>query len=551
MQRNCFAVEAPVGNRFSRFREWKPGCEAHIHGLVRDQEESSSSGFWGLAQANPALREPTPVQRVLSTLQSLEEEMWSVNLSTALRKRFSRILQIASAHPDKSFPQMSESRSELEAVYRFFNNESVEPELLLEPHLEATLERCKQLGRVLAIHDTSGISYGGQETREGLGLLNDKGHGYYLHLTLLLSADHQRVPLGVGGYEALVREELSDPERNWREKRHDPGKEGLRWRRGIDRLEAHFQGSNTEIIHLLDREGDEYELLAQQLQLGRQFVIRLKYDRLLDLCHASPGSPQTPPRKVHEALAKQQIILKREVPLSSRRKNRSTEARKAHPARQARMATLAMSAATVRLKRPNSLAKVEGLASSIELNVLHVWEPHPPEGLEAVEWYLMTTLPIDSAPLLLDIVDYYRARWVIEEFFKALKTGCSIEKRQLESKDALLNVLALFLPIAHRLLLMRSLERTAPRLPASLVLSPLAIDILRFKRPKLRLPPKPTIAQAIEAVASLGGHIKSNGSPGWLVLGRGFEKLLNLQDGVLLARALGLTSYPYESSVES
>ena len=152
-----------------------------------------------------------------------------------------------------------------------------------------------------------------------------------------------------------------------------------------------------------------------------------------------------------------------------------------------------------------------------------------------VEWYLMSSLPIDSLEHILQIVDFYGARWVIEEFFRALKTGCAIEKRQLESKDPLLRLLAVFLPIAHRLLLLRSLPRTAPELPASVVLTESQITVLRLKLPKHALPPLPTVKQALMAVTALRGHFPAHCDPGWQVLGRGFEKLLWREQGFLIA----------------
>ena len=133
-------------------------------------------------------------------------------------------------------------------------------------------------------------------------------------------------------------------------------------------------------------------------------------------------------------------------------------------------------------------------------------------------------------------MDCYRSRWVIEEFFKALKQGCSLEKRQLESYQALSNALAVFLPIAWRLLLMRSLARVAPEQPATMILSEPQLLLIKFK---LRLPAVPqTIEQALFAVARLGGHLKNNGAPGWQTLGRGYQKLLDYEIGFRAARSL-------------
>src|SRR5262249_12792120 len=103
----------------------------------------------------------------------------------------------------------------------------------------------------------------------------------------------------------------------------------------------------------------------------------------------------------------------------------------------------------------------------IDINVVRAWEPEPPEGQLAVEWVLFTSEPISTRKDLDRIVDLYSLRWLIEEFFKALKTGCSLEKRQLESYSALSKALALFIPIAYRLLLFRGIERSNPTTPAT------------------------------------------------------------------------------------
>jgi hypothetical protein len=167
--------------------------------------------------------------------------------------------------------------------------------------------------------------------------------------------------------------------------------------------------------------------------------------------------------------------------------------------------------------------------AELTLNVVRVWETSPTPGEPAVSWILYTTESIETAEQLLAIVDYYRSRWVIEEFFKALKTGCSIEKRQLESYHALSLALAVFLPIAWRLLLARSISRKIPNAPATTVASKVQLQLLRHK---LELSALPKTAEAATlAIAKLGGHLKRNGPPGWLTLGRGLEALLLMEAG--------------------
>jgi hypothetical protein len=172
----------------------------------------------------------------------------------------------------------------------------------------------------------------------------------------------------------------------------------------------------------------------------------------------------------------------------------------------------------------------QAVARTIRLNVIHVFEPKPPPGQVAVEWFLLTDLAIGTPQAIAFAVDCYRRRWFIEEFFKALKTGCQYERRQLETAGSLLNALAILAPVAWRLLLLRHVARCDDKAPATAALTPKQIEVLRAvaKRP---VPARATARQAMFAVAGLGGHIKSNGDPGWMVLGRGMHDLLLLELG--------------------
>lgn len=476
-------------------------------------------------------------EEMLAELEDVGQEMRRAEFGcNRLRGRLGRIVDALWAAPGKSFPQQTGSVAELVALYRFLDNRRVTEEQLLEPHVQSTIERVRRVGKTLVLHDTTGVSLGGKGTREGMGPLNDGGHGYVLHSSLAVSADGQRVPLGVLRYETVVREPPSQEKKkepqpkNSRKK--DPNRESLRWIRGVEQCAARLEGTGTELIHVMDREADDYELLGRMVMGGHRFVVRLSHDRLLALPPQQRRAGE--PAKVHEALSQAQLFFEREVELSSRKRDRSAEKRKTYPERRGRLARLQASAMRLSLRRPNGLGSVDvPLPRSIEVNVVRVWEAEPPEGVEPVEWYLLTSESIGSAAHIERVVDFYRARWLIEEFFKALKSGCSLEKRQLENHRSLLNALALFLPMAWRLLLLRTLARTVPALPATLVLSELELHILRRSRPKLALPEKPSIEEGLLAVAALGGHIKHNGFPGWQVIGRGFEKLLSIEEWIL------------------
>jgi hypothetical protein len=270
----------------------------------------------------------------------------------------------------------------------------------------------------------------------------------------------------------------------------------------------------------MDREADSYEIFAGMISSGYRFVIRLAQNRLLD-----DGTS-----KLFDELNQVAGIAEREVFLGHRKRHGSAAHRKIHPPRDARPAKLAFAAKSVCVRRPGYIAG--SMPKQLQLNVVRVFEVDTPTGFEPVEWRLVTSEPIDTVDQVLAIVDFYRKRWVIEELFKALKTGCAVEKRQLESLDGILRMLALFIPIAWNLLRLRVLAREAPKKPAAAVLTANQITILRqVPRSSVRLGACPSVRDALLAIAALGGHLARNGDPGWITLHRGFEELQALERG--------------------
>jgi hypothetical protein len=302
----------------------------------------------------------------------------------------------------------------------------------------------------------------------------------------------------------------------------DPNRESLRWSELLEQVDA--RASDVDCIHLMDREGDNFDLIALLLAKDARFVVRGCHDRALADGH-----------QLSEQLAALKPMVRRQIELSPRLDDgRPRASQKTHPPRRGRSAVISVAGTEVTLRRPSSAHVAE---DELTLNAVCVWEAAPPPGEPPVSWILLTSEPVDTREQLLSIVDYYRSRWVVEEFFKALKTGCSIEKRQLESYDALSIALGVFLPVAWRLLLARSLSRAIPNAPASIVATKVQLELLRHKLKLKQLPP--TAEAATFAIAKLGGHLKRNGAPGWLTLGRGLEALLIMEAGWRAAMAAG------------
>jgi hypothetical protein len=433
-----------------------------------------------------------------------------------LNRRLLKMVKAMAARPDDSFPHLFPGDAELEASYRFFNNDSVTADGILEPHIRQTVSRCRDRA-VIAAHDTTVFCYAAGSKRRGLGAHRGTQE-FRAHVTVAVSADETRDPLGVLACDTFVR-------------RGDggDGSEGRRWFRQADAVSKLDDLDPAQVIHVMDREADDFRTFVDLKERGHRFVVRCaSLDRLLD-------NVEDTPMRLREALAHIQVQTTRHVPITSRRAHGHTKAnqRKSFAQRNARLATLNVGAVEVTITRPKKPRST--LPSTCTLHIVRIWEPTPPPGEAPVEWVLATMEPIDTESAVLAVVDAYRARWRIEEFFKALKTGCAFEERQLESYEALTNALAISLPIAWRILRLRSLAQDAPSAPASTILDGDELAVLRARFPR-KLAAKPTRLEALMAIARLGGHLRHNGTPGWQTLRKGLERLLTLVEGYRLAK---------------
>ena len=447
-------------------------------------------------------------------------------------RRVKQFVESLHASPDKSYPEAF-GDAELEAFYRLIRNQHISFEKIMGAHGKATAQRCQSLGEVLAIHDTTEFSFPLRDEvlREFLCRFSKKRQGFFAHTTIAASADGLRAPLGCIDMRPYVHKKGSDEQTRefWDTAFGAMERESERWWEAVVAAEKRLANVET-VIHVMDREGDIYDLLARMDQHGYRHIIRASQDRRVIVDEHPELS------KMFDALDAQEFLATRTVQLSPRsHANMPPEARKIHPARRKRQTTLSFRACSVTILRPRNGHKE--LPQKVKLNVVEALELNPPADQQPVHWLLLTTEKIDTIDDVLRVVDLYRTRWIIEEFFKAIKTGCAYRKRQLNSAKHLLVALALTLPVAWKLLVMRHLERQCPEAPAHIVVDRVQLSILQAAVPKAKWSSKPTLGQVTLAIASLGGHLKSNGRPGWQTLGRGYRKLLEMEEGWHLAMA--------------
>jgi len=428
--------------------------------------------------------------------------------------------------PAASIRDQQATLAETEACYRFLEGGRVKPEDILEGHQRATVERMQGRQRVLLVQDTTAVSLAGLEKTTGLGPITSSPDslGYLVHTTLAVDPD-KREPLGVLGQQAWARKWETKRRTETPSERKSRDRESEHWMKGqelaaraLGRYEVDGKWSpipkgTPELIAVFDREGDIFEAFEKIAVLDHGFVIRATRNRLIE-------GEETAYSLEHAAQAP--VLGSYELHIAAK------------PGKAARTAVLEVRAERLSLRPPKNRDRK---GNCFETTIVHAAEINPPEGVEAVEWFLLTHLRVSALDEALDVIKLYTCRWIVEEFHMGLKTGVAIEKRQFESLEVHLVFLAFASIAAWALLALRSLARRPEEVPASTVLSPEQLKVL--KALDRRLPKEPTARQALRSIAGLGGFMgrKGDGEPGWRTLSRGYHSLLETVRGYVLAMA--------------
>lgn len=458
-----------------------------------------------------------------------------------LERRHAKVLRQLSKAPSKSFPGAFTDSAELEGFYRLIGNENASWRGLLRGHIGATAARCGDFGSALVVHDTTWVSlpvHDPELLRKHLARPTTKTQGFMAHVSLAVTAAGRPVPLGALAVQPFVRRKhLPDEEAEafWEAEGGLFGSERQRWFDAVERTEAELP-SGTRAIHVMDREGDSFPMVAWLMMTRRGFVVRVSTtDRRVKVDKAVG--------KLDELLADVPFMGEVQARLSSRSPLRPAHSKRSMPDRKSRQAQLSVRAATVVLSPTTASAKPyvpDGfeLPREQQVNLVEVIERAPPAGQAPVRWLLFTSEPVESLADLMAVVTTYRRRWLIEEYFKALKSGCKLQERQMASATGMLKVLAVLAPVAWHMLLLRALHRAEKPSHWSQVMPELTFEILRRAVPKAKLSRRATTDEIMMAIAGLAGHIKNNGAPGWQKLHEGWEVLRQLEVGYRIRESM-------------
>jgi hypothetical protein len=451
-------------------------------------------------------------------------EKWAVKTFGAVEcgdpRRTDRLIKVASAwasNPSASLPCAQETWGETLGAYRLLDNPAISYEEIISPHWSQTYHEATQCPRTLLLGDTTEMDFSTHKAVKGLAPIGNSREdlGFSLHTVLAMNPQTQQL-LGCLTQEPFLRKLVPKGETKTQRKKRE--RESQVWERSVKQIGR--VPPNCQWIYVGDSGSDIYTFWQTCEDLGYDFAVRVAQDRVIEI------SPDDAPEDGEGNYLK---TLARALPATSAHFLHIP----AHEHQPKRKVFLQMSFQKVRVQPPlhgDSLRKTDLTAW-----VVRVWETHPPQGQEPLEWILLTTVPILCPADAWEVVQWYRWRWLLEDFHKALKTGCRMELRYLQNVEALWKLLAIFTPIALRLLLLRQTAQQAEETPAVEVVSQEVIRIVIHLDKRHR--DIVTAKQLWHAVARLGGYLDrtGDGPPGWQTLWKGWMRVLYTLEGVHFA----------------
>jgi hypothetical protein len=439
------------------------------------------------------------------------EETQTTNLKDPrLNDRLREVLSQLAARPTASIPAACGGRAEMEAAYRLFDNDKVTFENVLQSHQEATHRRIVGQPVVIAAQDTTEIDFTRPELQvQGAGPLSDGGRrGAFLHLLHAFTSDG--TALGTIEASPWVREVGPSLQRsltlNQRKGRPLDEKESYRW--VVTLRQAHElarQHPQTRIVCVADSEADIYELLVAGTSEpdGAAWIVRAYINRALA---AETAEAPATHRSLREKILAQPVLFTKTIAIRGRKAKLSCERHTRRQPRASRSAEMEVRAGQVTLRPPRRTGGQK--LPPLTVNVVFVRETNPPQDETPVEWLLLTSLPIESVEQVRQVIEYYCVRWMIEVFFRTLKSGCRVEERRFETMDRQLRCLALYLIVAWRTLYVCRLSRACPEMSCEAIFEPAEWKSV-YRVVQQQAPPRepPTLTAMVGMVAQLGGYV--------------------------------------------
>jgi hypothetical protein len=408
-------------------------------------------------------------------------------------------------HPDRSLPRQARKWADLKAAYRFLNNPRVKADKLSGVHRQLTMQSLADHPMVLCVQDDSDLC-----------AVKIDAEQYVMHSTLAV------LPGGelLGMMQQRFFKRVDAPQEETRKQRASRWRESDVWGEAAGEIAA--PPANTRLVHVADRGADNLRFMHQCLRNRCDFVVRAHHDRCID-------------QRSGKLWAK---LEAREIAGTTLAEIGTQRGGKGRIVRRGRQAKLAVRFARVQLDEPSN--HHEQHDGPLMVNAVYLKEIDPPAEVEPVEWMLLINVAVDSLEQALVVVDYYRSRWVIEEWHRALKEGCRLEESQLEDAEALMRLTAILSVVAVRLIQLRDLAGKENQDPQALrqIVPEIWIKIVAAlgKFPWRSLTPM----QFWQTIAREGGWLgrKHDGRPGWKAIWTGWHDVQQLVAGAELAASV-------------
>jgi hypothetical protein len=459
------------------------------------------------------------------------EQFGMVDLGDArLNRRLIAVAEQLAAHPRETFPKRFNSPAELEGFYRLVKNRRVSHGKLIASHAAVTQEKMRSIaGVVLLLHDTTVLDYSGLDAIDELGQVgNGHGRGIYCHNCLAVEASTRHV-LGLAGQVLHQRRRTPKGEKR-KARQANPHRESRLWKKLSESIAAlpPDSAAGQLCVDIADRGADITEFLDYEEQAGKKYVVRSQHNRWIEREIAGENGSTIEKVKLHD--------MARSLPGHGAH----TIEVQAKNGQKARTAQVSVSWQKVTLLPPRQ-RRGEERGVPLTTWVVRVWETNPPKNAEPLEWILLTNVPVLTLADALERIEWYRMRWIIEEYHKAQKTGVDIESMQFSHLDRLQSAIALLSVTAVLLLNLRDESRApdAKERRATDCVPRLWVRVLSaWRHREVRM--DWSVHDFFYALARLGGHQnrKHDHRPGWLILWRGWMELQAMLAG---AAAVGVS----------
>jgi hypothetical protein len=445
-----------------------------------------------------------------------------------INTRFKSLINQMWSSIGRSIPFACQDWANTKAAYRFFSNERVSEEEILQGHLQSTKSRCSKVEEpIFILHDTTEFSYH-REKPELIGVTrivkSGKAYGHPKFHTICgllmhssLAVTKAGLPLGLTAVKFWTRKTFK---RKMIESKINntripiEQKESIRWLENLkDTVE--LLKEPKKYIHIGDRESDIYELFCLANELGTNFLVRSRLDR---------------------ACGTERRIVMEEINDTKIKGLHSIELRD----KKGKKVNVLLEVKYKKLKILPPKAK-KTRYPEVSLTVIHAMERNQPKNREKINWKLVTNMSVASRSEAIEKLNWYAMRWKIETFHKILKSGCRAEESKLRTAEGLTKLISIFCILSWRIFWMTMINRTNKSVSAKIALTESEINLLNKLIKSNNNIKSKNISDCLLKIAKLGGYLAraSDPPPGNIVIWRGLTRLIDIQLGFNMAKNCG------------